>query len=367
VEVRSKELRGKRVLVREDGGQGLQASECEDGTTEERNAGMFIRENCDLCGDCLVMCPYVDYDREEAVEQFGQLLEGGTPPILSECVTCVACNQFCERGANPFDLILARQEESGVLDIPEANTQMFRNLPNAPSEVIPGDKDRPTILLCSVGDMLPGLFEGPLFEGMTFLKGGDYFCGVGWVHLGEETPLRENTPGLIEKLAATGEEEIICYHDDCYALLSSIAGNYGVEVPFKPVHLIEYLLEYVKEHREDVTPLDLRIAYQQPCASRYTPWKDEQLDELFDIIGVERVNREHDRRFALCCGSPLMPRDRERAMSIKKRNIEDATRHGAEAMAYLCPLCELNLRKVAAGAGVENYHLIKLVNRSLGI
>jgi Fe-S oxidoreductase len=327
---------------------------------------MFIREKCDLCGDCVFLCPYVDYDREASVEQFRRLTEGETPEIVGQCVTCVACNQFCDKGANPFDLICRRQEETGVLNIPEQNTEVFRNLPNAPSQIIPGDESRPALGLCSVGDLIPGLFEGPLFEGMTVLKGGDYFCNVGWVHLGYETPVREGARRVVDNLAASGAGEIVFFHDDCYALLTSMVKDYGIEVPFRPVHIIEYLLDYVKDHAAEVKPLGMRVAYQQPCASRYTPWKDEQLDELFSLIGVERVEREYDRKFALCCGSPMMPRDRDKAKQIKERNIRDAVEHGAQAMAYLCPLCVLNLRKVADAAELENHHLIELVNKALG-
>jgi Fe-S oxidoreductase len=327
---------------------------------------MFIEENCDLCGDCVFLCPYVDYDREESIGQFRRLMEGETPEIVSECVTCVACNWFCEKGANPFDLILERQEETGVLDIPEQNTEVFRNLPKAPSQVIEGDPARPALSLCSVGDFIPGLFDGPLFEGMTVLKGGDYFCNVGWVHLGYETPVREGAQRVVDNLASAGAGEIVFYHDDCYALLAAMVKEYSIEVPFRPVHIIEYLLEYVKEHRDEVKPLGMKVAYQQPCVSRYTPWKDEQLDELFELIGVERAKREYDRKFALCCGSPMVPRDRDKANQIKMRNIEDAVDNGAQAMAYLCPLCVLNLRKRADAAGLENHHIIELVKQALG-
>jgi len=327
---------------------------------------MFIREKCDLCGDCVYLCPYVDYDREESIEQFRRLMEGETPEIVSQCVTCVACNWFCEKEANPFDLILERQEETGVLDIPEQNTEMFRNLPNAPSELKRGDKDKPALNLCSVGDLIPGLFDGPLFEGMTVLRGGDYFCNVGWVHLGYETPVREGAQRVVDNIAAAGVDEVVLYHDDCYALLAAMVKEYGVEVPFHFVHIIEYLLDYVKKHQDEVKPLGMKVAYQQPCASRYTPWKDEQLDELFQLIGVERVEREYDRKFALCCGSPMVPRDREKANAIKMRNIEDAVEHGAQAMAYLCPICVLSLRKRADAAGMENRHIIELTNEALG-
>jgi len=307
----------------------------------------------------------MDYDREQSIEQFRRLMAGETPEIVSRCVTCVACNQFCEKGANPFDLILERQEETGVLNIPEENTQLFRNLPNAPGEVVEGEPGKAVISLCSVGDLIPGLFEGPLFAGCTFLKGGRYFCNVGWVHLGYHSPVREGARKVVENLAETGAREIVLYHDDCYALFASMIKEYGVEVPFRPVHIIEYLLQAVKESG-GAKSLGLKVAYQQPCASRYTPWKDEWLDELFSLIGVERVERKYDRKFAMCCGSPMVPRDREKALEIRKRNIDDAVEHGAQAMAYLCPLCVLSLRKAAAAAGLENYHLIELVKMALG-
>jgi Fe-S oxidoreductase len=178
--------------------------------------------------------------------------------------------------------------------------------------------------------------------------------------------VREGAQRVVDNIAAVGADEVVLYHDDCYALLAAMVKDYGIEVPFRPVHIIEYLLEHVKENKDKVKPLGLRAAYQQPCASRYTPWKDEQLDELFELIGVERVERDHDRKFALCCGSPMVPRDREKANAIKMRNINDAVEHGAQAMAYLCPLCFLNLRKRAAGAEMENYHIIDLVNKALG-
>jgi len=231
--------------------------------------------------------------------------------------------------------------------------------------MVQGDPERPAISLCSVGDFIPGLFERPLFEGMTVLKGGDYFYGVGWVHLGNATRVRENAPRVVENLAATGAEQIVFYHDDCYALMAAMVDEYGVELPFRAVHIIEYLLDHVQEHSSQVKPLGIRVACQQPCASRYTPWKDEQSEELFRLIGVERVERQYDRLGALCCGSAVMPRDRDKAAAIKERNITDAVDNAAQAMAYLCPLCVLNMRKLAGAAGLENLHLIELVNRAL--
>jgi Fe-S oxidoreductase len=147
--------------------------------------------------------------------------------------------------------------------------------------------------------------------------------------------------------------------------MAAMVDEYGVELPFRAVHIIEYLLDHVQEHSSQVKPLGIRVACQQPCASRYAPWKDEQSEELFRLIGVERVERQYDRLGVLCCGSAVMPRDRDKAAAIKERNITDAVDNAAQAMAYLCSLCVLNIRKLAGTAGLENLHLIELVNRAL--
>ena len=47
----------------------------------------------------------------------------------------------------------------------------------------------------------------------------------------------------------------------------------------------------------------MKVAYQRPCASRYTPEKDPLVNEIFELIGVERVEPSVRGRInALCCG-----------------------------------------------------------------
>ena len=46
---------------------------------------MFDRSKCDLCGDCLVECLYVSYDRDKAVQEMTALIEDKQAEILKEC------------------------------------------------------------------------------------------------------------------------------------------------------------------------------------------------------------------------------------------------------------------------------------------
>ncbi|MFX1315800.1 MAG: heterodisulfide reductase-related iron-sulfur binding cluster [Promethearchaeota archaeon] len=330
---------------------------------------MFDKTKCTLCGECLMRCPYLAYPEEKAKIEFKNLIDGENTPVTADCITCAACNMFCPEGANPFDLINERQEETGSFKMSEEALRNFNLASVFPSKIIKGKPEKPVINLCSLGDLLPGVFEGDLFDGMTYLKGGKYFCYFGWIHGGKPSMLKENAQKFVDNLTKTGAKEIILFHDDCYAMLANKVKEYGIEVPFKPIHIIEYLRDYVKEHIDQVKKLNMKVAYQQPCASRYTFEKDKILDELFELVGVERVSRKYDRENALCCGATqgsMLNVSKEEQEEWRMRNLIDAKEAGAEAMIFLCPICVLSLRSRAKAQGLEPYIISNLVRLALG-
>jgi Fe-S oxidoreductase len=109
---------------------------------------------------------------------------------------------------------------------------------------------------------------------MPLLKGKHYFCNVLFAHMGDESVMLNRLQAMVDNLAKSGAKEIVFVHDDCYAVLKGIAPEYGIKVPFRPVHLFEYLRDYLKENKGKVRKLNMKVAYQRPCASRYTPEKD---------------------------------------------------------------------------------------------
>jgi hypothetical protein len=327
---------------------------------------MWNPENCDRCGDCFVECLYVEWDREKAVQEITNLIDKGESEILTACVTCCGCNEYCEKGANPWDLILKRQDETGCLPILPKAPAMFEMAAASPSSVVKGEPGKPTISLCMMEPLAANIFQGPIFEGLTVIKGGDYFCNIGYLHIGREEPIRQGAQRFVDNLAATGAEEIICFHEDCYAMLTGKAPDYGIPVPFRPVHLYEYLLDYLKAHEGEIKPLGLKVAHQAPCASRYSRDKDPLLDEIFDRIGVTRVDRVYDRRHSLCCGGPLLSRgDKEQSMKVGGMNLDDAREHGAQALSFLCPMCNQTLRRVCEAYEMPRYAVSDLCHMAL--
>jgi Fe-S oxidoreductase len=208
--------------------------------------------------------------------------------------------------------------------------------------------------LCVFSKSDAHLIQGELYD-IPQVAGKPYFCWVLFSHMAGESVQRKHAGELVQRLAKTGAKEIICFHDDCYTLLARFAPEYGINLPFRPVHLSEYLVEYLSRNRTRIKPLNIDIAYNRPCASRFTPEKEHFIDELFELVGVNRVNRVYDRKNALCCGGTKMMIIGEDPKPDQEKNFDDALNAGAGAMVCLCPVC---LHSFSATAAERQFPLI---------
>ena len=326
---------------------------------------MWDESKCDRCGDCFVSCHYVDYSREKAIQQITDLIDGKPAEILKECITCCACNEYCPTGANPFDLINRMQEENKSLPIPEKMVAWMASGGKLPNELIRGDESKPVLSMCVMERWIPdGALDGEMFERMTIVKGGGYFCYLGFVHYGMFSPFEENAQKFVDNLGAIGAKEIVFIHPDCYSMLSKMA-EFNIPVPFKATHIIQYMRDYLKNHRESIVPINRKIAFQRPCASRFVPEIEPILDDLFELIGVERVKRKYDRKEALCCMGVLERINAERSKRFQDMNLKDAVDAGAEAMVFLCPFCQSFLGKQADERGLKQIYITELCRMAL--
>jgi Fe-S oxidoreductase len=329
---------------------------------------MFAERQCEECGTCFLRCHYVDYSKEKAIQEIRALKEGNDADILKNCITCIACNEYCPNGARPYDLIVNLQEKKGIRFVPEEMVDFIdENAHAVANEIIPGEHNKPALSLCIMEHALPpNLTESTLFEGLTLVKGSDYYSRVVHLHSGMESRVKEHAQQFIDNLDRIGKKEIVFLHEDCYILAAKKAPEYGVAVPFKPIHLVDYMIAYLKEHRERVVPLNKKIAYQRPCISRYMPEKENHLDTFFQLVGVERVARQYDRQDALCCVSGMIELNPERALPIIDKNIHDAQKHGADVMVFLCVGCYWLMSGLCEERGLSSLFITDLGRMALG-
>ncbi len=324
---------------------------------------MFKEERCDLCGDCLVKCQWIEADKDQAAEWMKAMMAGEKTPVIDQCITCYACNEYCPRDAGPFDLIAKLQEQYQILspqqvEKTEAQFSFDGELREPPAA-------ERLMNTCVFGKTDGHLIAGRLYD-LPQVGGKPYFCWIMFTHMGAPGVQEKHAQAFVDRLAATGAREIVCFHDDCYAMLAHYAPEYGIELPFRPVHLSEYLVDCLKAEKKAISPLNLRVAYQRPCASRLTPGKEPFIDELFELCGATRVSRRYDRENALCCAGVKMLLDRGDPRPDIETNLKDAMDAGAEALVCLCPMCMHTISPVAEAFGLPVIFLGDLARMALG-
>ncbi len=339
----------------------------------------FDASKCDFSrckGECLTRCPYVSYTENETKEQISALIKGETARILKECITCAACNEYCPLGANPWDLILWRQEQTQVLGIPK-NAKPASDWLVKPRMVRHGKPGGPLFSLCGIYEVVPQqeFLTGMMFDEATLIGGGEYCCGFTETHLGRGSRPYEFLPTLVKNLTDAAQEygvsAIVFTHDACYNVLTTVAMQERIMVPFRPVHILEYIRNWLKEHPDRITPLNMKIAYQGGCTTRYAAksgeiWKD-WLDEILTLIGVTCV--EDKRKFTgdnrLCCCCSIFHTQHDRAMKFQRMNIQDAIDAGAEGYCFICPACVSVMRMTCKEMNLTPYYITQLVKLAL--
>ena len=91
------------------------------------------------------------------------------------------------------------------------------------------------------------------------------------------------------------------------------------------------------------------------------------MKDIFDLIGVEMVDRQYQGEKALCCGSMLRVGDiLEASKDVQKRNIEDMVKSKAEYCVFNCPICLQFMAEGVMKSGIKPIHITDLCRIALG-
>ncbi|TXT59845.1 MAG: hypothetical protein BAJALOKI2v1_160017 [Promethearchaeota archaeon] len=336
---------------------------------------MFDDSNCKDCQniDCLTRCQWIDFENvEEAREEMFKMIKGENSRVLRECVTCFACDEMCRKYAydsHPFDLFVNLQEKYNSHEINPRliKTMVQRYKPHEELRIKDIDSEEPVLNKCAFVKSHAKHMEGELFEDLQYVAGTDFFCNLLYHHLERDSVIKERVPEIIQNITKQNIKEMICFHDECYGLYASYCPRNDIEVPFEPIHLFEYIYNYLLDNKDRITPLNMKIAYQRNCSNRFIGETDEYVDKICDLIGLERVERKYDRENALCCGGPFPTLGRKDILrKTQNKNIKDMLENNAEACVYNCPMCMDTMGSKVERKGLKNYLLSDLCRLALG-
>lgn len=334
------------------------------------NYDPLICENCTTI-DCLTKCYYIDVkDKNEAKEERMKILRGEYSKLLQDCETCYGCEEYCPNKNHPFYQIVELQERLNIKNVSDDILDFLLKKMGPKGDISPKKFTSPIINMCLFPKLIDSI-NGVMFHDASIVWGRDIFCNIMWLHFANMSVILERLPLMIKNIYEnyiihSDTDEIICFHDECYSAFTHLAPAYGIEVPFRPIHLFDYLLKKLDELKEHIRPLNEKIVYQRPCSNRLCPEMDKKLDEIFDKIGVIRLPRAYDRENALCCGSVINIKQREnRAKEIQMENIEDMKKSGAKIVVFNCPMCMMTLEKEVRKNGLQPYLVSDLVKRAV--
>lgn len=331
----------------------------------------FDRELCETCPtyDCLARCQYIVMERETAKIEMHKMIRGEDSVVLHQCTTCYACEEYCNRGNHPFYLITDLQEKKGILPFPKPLKTQFINIPVPTRRDIPQfwAAEEPVISLCLFPDYINVINESKLFEELSIIIGRHFFCQLMYLHSGNPSLIRERLPGIIENIAKHNFKEVVFFHDECYSTFTSYTDAYGIDVPFKPIHFFSYLYNKLKERKAEIKPLNKKVAYQRNCSARLTPENEHLVDDIFELIGVERVKRKYDRENALCCGGVIRGQQRyDLFKQVQTKNVDDMVNAGVEYCVFNCPACFDSLSEPVTKKGIKPIMMHELCLLAIG-
>ncbi|ABW66580.1 (Fe-S)-binding protein [Desulfosudis oleivorans] len=338
------------------------------------NAIVFDPTVCAACKtvDCLMNCQYISFgDVAEAKKEKQKINAGKESRVLHECLTCYACQEYCPNHNNPFFVLVELQEKLGLLPAPRPVVAEQLKMMAFKGRLARAPVASPLINMCAF-PMLTGSIRGRLYEGASVIAGTDIFCNVMWLHFAKNSVIRERVPKAIDNIMSffmkdSGLTDMVCFHDECYGTYTTLAKAYGIDVPFRPIHLFDYINGRLDDLADRIKPLNQVVAYQRGCSNRLCPETDAVLDEIFEKIGAIRAPRKYDRENALCCGG--VPRAHQRdefADDLVERNISDMLDVKAVYCVFNCPFCMATLAQEVAERGLMPILVSDLVQAALG-
>ena len=217
-----------------------------------------------LCGQCLMQCPVLSMDEDQAKVEIQALIKGeDAPRVLSECTLCFDCNNFCPEGLRPHELILQRvleQRKKPVAAIipymcngmtqPSFFPDLYNGLNQKETDILKKwseipSKSKDLLWVGCIGRMsCIDLENSQTLQSLPKYGPPDLCCGELHYRFGSWEAFTKRTEDTLERFEQLDIERMVCYCGSCYNFLSvALPKVYGKKLPFKLISLYQWLAE----------------------------------------------------------------------------------------------------------------------------
>ena len=188
----------------------------------------------------------------------------------------------------------------------------------------------------------------------TTLGDEESCCGFPYLGLGLHAEAAQVAAHNVAAAIALGAQKIVTTCPSCYHVWRDVYPELlGEPLNLEVLHASELLARWVTSGAIELTPLDERITYHDPCdLGRNSGVYDAPRRLLQAIPGVELVEMADHRENALCCGGGgnLEAVNPELAATIAARRLAQALETGARTLVTPCQQCKRTLANAARRA-----------------
>jgi len=323
---------------------------------------------CNSCGECLIKCPVMQMDRDEAKFEVSQLLKGKEAKrVFNECTLCFSCNNYCPvEGLRPHELIQQRMLEHrgkapeyikyflNGMPTPTIWNDMYSNMNSEEKEILEKWSKTPSksaeiLWIGCVGKMsCRDIEHSEVLKSLHKFGPTDLCCGELAYRLGSWQAYSDTTERTLKRFEKLDIERMVCYCGSCYNYFHNILPNvYGKKLPFQLISLYQWMWERIEKGELKLkNPLNFKAAISESCyVSELGPEFWETLRKIYNAAGAELVELKHHGYENLFCGTISMARKGNFLSSFlemykeQRKKYEEVKDAGVNEMAVNCAGC----------------------------
>jgi heterodisulfide reductase subunit D len=288
--------------------------------------------------------------------------------MLFTCFLCGACDVKCSQAAKIkiTEITKAMRQDAikaGVLLdklIPSTKTLIeSHNIYNEPStrrvallSQFP-DRSEKADLLYFPGCVITFRYPQIAFNTLKILKAADvkfvllsekeWCCGNPFFFTGMFEEAKKFAVHNVETIKEKGVKTVLTSCAGCYRVLSQEYPRILGELPFKIVHITQFLNRLIDEGGIKLKKLGIgKVTYHDPCEiGRYAGIYEEPRSVIQSIPNTELVEMEKNRENSWCCGGggSVNIVHTRLALSVGELRIRHAEETGATTLVTACPSC----------------------------
>jgi Fe-S oxidoreductase len=178
-----------------------------------------------------------------------------------------------------------------------------------------------------------------------YVPEADSYSGALLYDLGLERSFVSHARNVYLNLKKYGIKRVIAIDPHTTHMLHSVYSKYIEDYDIEVKNYLEILYENINKIKFK-TGNKTKVVIHDPCL--YARYENiiEQPRGLLEAAGYEVVEPRRSRRFTYCCGGPIESVAPSLSEAIARRRMEELLEY-SNVIVTMCPICFLNLRRVA--------------------